>query len=511
MKKITILLLLFVGIFVTSCDDYLDVEPANVRAIDNIEDIKGILGGYLLTVSEPQQGMNPGGSSSYSWYKEIGDIGFFPNGDVARMFYYSENSLDHITYLDSRTGQNLQSNFLKGMEWKWTAIHKEIWDMAYGCIGLMNRILSEVTLLDEESSDLQQQITGEAKVIRCWHAFKLLQYFAPYNNDELGIPLNFDADDLVSLVNSRKTQTEVYEIIINELNEVLAYTAPTKESYNIFYRKNVIHATLAQIYQYKAEGPAQADNDWENARTHAIAAMEGKYLATTSEEMITIFKSTQKKVDYDNPHTLITFFTGAKKFEMEYTPLNSRNQWGYPKYHSRNPFYYAGFSLHPELLALYAEGDIRMEEGVYVYDYIYNDNYKWLNTSSSVQEIYPMFRIADLHLIVAESYLREGVEATAKQWLDEFKAARNAMAYTSTDLLTEILNERRKEFMTEFDYIWLDMKRNGLSTTHVFVDPTEGEKTINLESNDYRFAFFIPIDSELSSNPNLEQNPDWEN
>lgn len=35
-----------------------------------------------------------------------------------------------------------------------------------------------------------ETITGEVKTIRAYYIFKLLQFFAPYNSDKLGIPLN---------------------------------------------------------------------------------------------------------------------------------------------------------------------------------------------------------------------------------------------------------------------------------------------------------------------------------
>lgn len=512
MKKIKIVLLLGASFFISSCSDYLDVQPANVKGIGNMEDIKGMLSGYLKTVSNPELHRSPAsGAYQYEWYS---GVEFFPNGSVARLFYYSENSLDYTTYLNYNAGQRVSEDFLKGMNWNWTEIHEVIWNKSYKSIGFMNRVLSEVAALNEETSELQQQIVGEAKAIRSWHAFKLLQYFTPYNNNELGIPLSFGSDDLISLVSSRKTQTEVYAMIIDELKEVLAYTAPTNDNYNIFYRKNVINGILAQLYLYKATGPANADDDWANARTHAIAAMEGKYLASSSVELKTLFKSDVEKTYFDNPYVLIAFFWDNKA-RNAYPPMAL--QWGNPKNRDLgyNPFYYTGFSLHPELLALYAEGDIRMEEGMYVYNHEFYENGKWLDLYQGggvgAMEAYSMFRVAEMHLIVAESYVREGNDATARQWLDEFKATRNATAYSSTDLLTEILNERRKEFMTEYDYTWLDLKRNGLSLTHTFTDPDAGETTVTLENNDYRYAFFIPIGSELSVNPKMEQNPGWEN
>ncbi len=523
MKKFTILLLLSVGIIFSSCDKYLDVDPTNVKAIGNLDDVKGMLGGYLRTVKDPSLHRDHvSGSYIYEWYE---GINFFPNGNIARLFYYSENSLDHRTYLSSniRT-ERFSEDFLKGMNWNWREMHKYIWEKAYLSIGLMNRVINEVEALQVEDSELKQRILGEAKVIRSWHALKLLQYFAPFTNDELGIPLHFNADDLTKLISSRKPQTEVYTMIIADLEEALEYTALPQQDYNVFYRKSVINAILAQLYTYKGTGPVMAADDWEKARNYATAAMEGKYLAQSTDELKTVFRPKFSDYNYsgefytDNPHAGILFFWGYKDRSAS-NPLAW--QFGDPVrrdlYGGIYSYYYGGVKLSDELLALYDTTDIRMEERMFVHNNTLNENAKWLHLFSGysagerAMEAYPMFRTAELHLIIAESYARDGNDAMAKQWLDEFKAARNTSSYTSTDILTEIMNERRKEFMTEYDVRWLDLKRNEMSITHTFYDLNSVLNTVTLQSNDYRFAFYIPVDSELSVNPNLTQNPGWEN
>ncbi len=505
MKKITILLLLCAGLFISSCDKYLDVDPANVKAIGAIEDIKGMLGGYLYTIA------GESGNSYRAWYEE--DINFMLDGDVFRMFTYYDNSMDHTKSFENRNGEQYEEDIAKALNWSSIEVHEKIWRLGYKTIGLMNRVLGELETLNAEDSDLKQQVMGEAKVIRVWNAMKLLQYFAPFTNNELGIPLRFDAEDLVSAADPRRPQTEIFEMLISELKEVLDYTALPQKDYNVFYRKNIVNGILAQLYLYKATGPAKAEDDWANARTYAMAAMQGKYLATSTDELKTVFFLDATKIEYDSPYGGILFFWGSKIGGGSFTSWI----WGTPFYRDLgySPYYYTGRPLHPELIALYDENDLRMEELMFIYNTTYYENNKWLTEGNGkagdARNTYQLLRTAELHLIVAETYAREGNDATAKQWLDEFKAARNTTYYASTDILTEIMNERKKEFFTEYDITWLDMKRNEMSLTHEFIDPIEGLQTVTLESNDYRFAFFIPVESELSVNPNLEQNPGWTN
>ncbi len=509
MKKIIIIILLSAGIFTTSCNDYLNVDPANVKAIGSMEDIKGILAGYLETYKIHYAGASAGNPSSfYHWYD---DIGFMLTGEVLQMFSYYDNSMDHTKSLDGINGERYGLEILKALNWSSREVHGILWQQGYKNIGLMNRILEEAAALNEETSELQQQVVGEAKVIRAWNAMKLLQYFTPFTNDALGIPLKFDTEDLVNTEDPRRPQTEVFEMIIADLKEVLTYSAPTNENYNLFYRKNIVNGILAQLYQYKATGPAKADDDWANARMYAKEALANKRLVSNTDELKQLFFYYEPAYFYDTPFASIIFFWTVTG------PIQGNSIWGSPGYRDLgyNAYYYTGRPFHPELLALYDEDDIRMEEGMFIWNDLYKENNKWLATglgrSSRIRNTYHLLRTAELHLIVAESYAREGNDGTAKQWLDEFKASRGTSYYASTDILTEIMNERKKEFCTEYDIIWLDLKRNEMSLTHEYIDPVAGPQTATLESNDYRFAFYIPVDTELSLNPNIEQNPGWSN
>lgn len=239
-----------------------------------MEDIQGILGKYLLGINT---------LSSSDTYDGIKFALMYPQ--LLQMFSYYDNSLDHKDDLLSYQYQNYGKVVPQGLNWISTDVHGAYWVSAYKNIGLMNRILMEVATLNKADSDLQQQIIGEAKTVRALYAFKLLQYFAPFTNETLGIPLKFDTEDIINTSETRKSQTEVYEMILKDLKEVLAYTAPTKEDYNLYYRKNIINGILARLYQYKATGSVKSEDDWENSRMHAMAAMEGKHLASSSDEL----------------------------------------------------------------------------------------------------------------------------------------------------------------------------------------------------------------------------------
>jgi len=112
-------------------------------------------------------------------------------------------------------------------------------------------------------------------------------------------------------------------------------------------------------------------------------------------------------------------------------------------------------------------------------------------------------------LIIAESYAREGNNSEALTWLQEFKDSRKA-TYNGGDVLTEIINERRKEFVAEHEMRWIDMKRNRVEYSRDFNHPKDGPVTYTIKGDDFRYNFKIPEDAELSYNKDIQQNPGWD-
>ena len=113
-------------------------------------------------------------------------------------------------------------------------------------------------------------------------------------------------------------------------------------------------------------------------------------------------------------------------------------------------------------------------------------------------------------LIEAEALARQGKDG-ALELLNEFKRSKipGYAGYSGSDVIGEILKERRKEFAYEEQMNWLDMKRTGAQVSRQVKDEATNEvKTYTLESNDYRYTFPLPADYELMYN-NVPQNPGW--
>lgn len=483
MKRIFIYL--FTVLVFTSCEKYLEVTPTNQLAVSTYDDVKALLAGHLKMFTQDNFTLS---GTNIPYLDETS----------YRVFAFYSDDLDVNGYLDNFMGANNRGLFHNSLNWQEATISGILWENYYENIGYYNMLLDELDKIEGVGKDDANIIKGEVKFLRAWSFFKLMQYFAPYKIEKLGIPVNLKSQEVGTYDSQRKSQTEVYQLILSELDEILNYdTAPT--SYNIFYDKKVIHALMAQVYHFKGASGAGTESDWGNAITHAKAALEGRVL---------------QGIDNYNPINVEDMVSGLFKNKDNALIVNVRS--GYtPNYQNivAEPAY--GMYQRPsvDLYKLYDKEDVRYTA------FFCATN--WSGTTDSIiakfykpdfmYGYYAMnfFQISDLHLIVAESYARQNDMSNATQWLEEFMRHRipGYTHFTGSDVLQAILDERRKEFCFEYDMRWCDLVRTQKGWSRPALDKHEGG-TYTLDDGDYRFCLPIPLKEELQYNK-IEQNPGW--
>ena len=204
MKKTLYLILLTVLFNLQSCDDYVDIEPKGSAIASTLEDINLLL------------------------------------DDANRLSSLLGNSIpvllnDNLQVEDETlaiTASSLESSFISNIYNLEPQFHianqtDEVWASHYETIGTMNYILEVLDGIDTDNS-LKNQYIAEAKVHRAYHYFKLVNvYGVHYGLPEAsqagsGVPiLTVFSDDTVSLV--RASVNEVYDFILNDLNEALPF------------------------------------------------------------------------------------------------------------------------------------------------------------------------------------------------------------------------------------------------------------------------------------------------
>lgn len=152
----------------------------------------------------------------------------------------------------------------------------------------------------------------------------------------------------------------------------------------------------------------------------------------------------------------------------------------------------------------------------------FNNGYsstKWRNitstgisgsNSSYADTDFPMFRLADAHLIYAEAHLRGG-GGSAGQALDLVNAIRerahgdNSFNITAGELTLDfILDERARELYWE-GHRRTDLIRYGLFTSADYVWTWKGNEQNGVQTDPRNVLYPLPS-SDVNANPNLEQN-----
>jgi len=133
-----------------------------------------------------------------------------------------------------------------------------------------------------------------------------------------------------------------------------------------------------------------------------------------------------------------------------------------------------------------------------------------------------VFRLSEMHLILAECYASEGnINGATNSVAAELKRIRDARNFLGTQTLptyanateawADILLERRLELCFE-GHRYIDLKRLGtLANKTMERDATDDSVSgtpLSIPNGDYRYTMPIPID-EINANGTIQQNPGY--
>jgi hypothetical protein len=127
---------------------------------------------------------------------------------------------------------------------------------------------------------------------------------------------------------------------------------------------------------------------------------------------------------------------------------------------------------------------------------------------------WPMFRLADAYLMLAEAVVRGGSGSSAAEALQYVNAVRER-AYgdasgniqASALTLDFLIDERARELYWE-GHRRTDLVRFGLFTGENYLWPWKGREPNGIATANYRDVFPIPA-ADRTANPTLEQNPGY--
>jgi len=340
---------------------------------------------------------------------------------------------------------------------------RDYWNNAYATINQSNLVLDnlDVVISSTEESD---RIEGEARFLRALNYFDLNRMFS---SGAMGVPLRTAgiSDYSVDLSVARASTSEVYDLVISDLTTAVSKLPETN---GFVADKYAAQALLARVYlQLGRYGDARdaADDVLANSG-HALA---GNFAAAFNNDM---------DGSEDIFAIQVTSQDGANDLITHYADEQNGGRGG-------------DIEINDAYLTLFEEMD---ERGSFFVESRQSGS-RLTGKYTNQFGIIPLIRVAEMHLIRAESNLREDTE-TGLSPLDEINALRDRSGASALDDvdLDDILLERDRELGFEGFFIH-DIRRTGRSVDGFAADANE-------------LVFPIP-QSEMDTNSAMEQNPGY--
>jgi starch-binding outer membrane protein, SusD/RagB family len=315
-------------------------------------------------------------------------------------------------------------------------VAEEIWPAAYIAILDCNNIIdAQVTGADA--------IKAQAYALRALMYFKLVTLYArPYtdNPNGPGVPLILHYNP--ALLPGRDSISTVYAQIISDYKTALQNAPTYTNSVTLCYYS--IEALLARAYLY------MGDNTDANAAAVDVINNGGFTLVGTAAAYAAF---------WHNPAIQTNMQEVMFEIDQDATNNLGSDDLG-------QMYYYGGYQdlyATQQLVNLYSATDIRdtvLVPGTTKSQFPATLCGKYINGTNTDKDNPKVIRLAEVYLIAAESSLPNNT--AAQGWLNALMSYRDPAfpGYTSTgaQLLSDIVNERRKELAFEGDRIF-DLNR----------------------------------------------------
>jgi hypothetical protein len=323
------------------------------------------------------------------------------------------------------------------------------WSSFYNYIYTANDACEQLPVAKNISDQVKNQLTGEAKFIRAFCYFYLVNYFG-------AVPLLTSTDYQVNRLATRVDPKEVYKQIITDLQD--AQTLLNED----YMAADVVNITTERVRPNKATATALLaraflyTGDYVNAEIQATAVIENsKYELLSNLNEV--------------------FLANSKEAIWQLQPVvpNRNTKDGDAFILLGVPDFESPAALSPQLIAAFENKDERrvnwineVMDGTTYYYYAYK--YKIgrnLPEPQALSEYLMVFRLSEQYLIRAEARAHQNKlngPSSAESDLNiiRTRAGLNEIQPPNqTAMLNALEHERQVELFTEWGHRWLDLKR----------------------------------------------------
>lgn len=453
MHYLVLLLISVQGFVTSSCGDYIDVDQPRTELVKatvfaDDETAKAAVADIYYTL------MATGFASGSSF-----GVGLLTSLSSDEQIYYSERST--LEYLQFNNNKLRADNFFL----------IRLWSDIYSVIYKANAVIEGLSAT-AVSPGVKDRLIGEAKFIRAFSNFYLVNLWGD-------VPLVLSTDYKANNVISRTASERVYEQMIRDLKdaqELLPDDYMDSNYERVRATSWAATALLSRVYLYR--------QDWALSEEEA-----GKVIANTSmfslePDLVKVFRTT-------SPEAILQLWSPT--YPQDRTTFSVR---------SSGPLYGA---LRNDYVRSFEPGDKRWQvwgRTRLVNNVSYSYTLKYLDFSVPPLDYTTLFRLAEQYLIRAEARVHQDKLAEAAADINVIRQRAgliNTSSTTKTELMNDLINERKVEFLTEWGHRWFDLKRWGLAGQ--ILSP------VKPDWSDSDVLFPIP-EAQIISNPSITQNPD---
>ncbi len=368
----------------------------------------------------------------------------------------------------------------------------DFWSAIYPVIFTTNAAIEGLTNNSNLTPTVDQQLLGEAKFIRAFCYFYLVNIYGD-------VPLVTSTAFAANSTLSRTPKEQVYQQIIADCKDAQGLLSdhyvdatvlnPTVD--RLRPTKWAATALLARTYLYT--------KDWADAETASGTVINNTTLFSLSPLNSAFLENSKEAIWQLQPTTANQNTADGVLFLLPATGPNNSN------------FVY----LNKNLVNSFETGDNRFTSwvnsvtvnvGTTPTTYYYAYKYK-VNTAAALSEYEMFLRVGEQFLIRAEARAQQNKLSDAAADLDAVRTRAGlagTAASTQGDLLNAILHERQVELFTEMGHRWLDLKRTAtIDAVMTTVTPQKGGVW-----NTQKQFFPLPL-TDLQRDPNLIQNPGY--
>lgn len=452
---------LFLGFVLTSCDEYLDIEPKGVQLLSEVEDYNQWLNSEDVQTSLPNELNTLSDNIDYADYTNP------PSYDGERLYIWEDQ------FSEDLSGDPV------------------IWSDLYQNIYYFNTVLIGIDNASGGTDADKVKYKAEALLGRAFNYLYLVNLYGKVYNEstastDLAVPF-VTSNDMEDDVPGRSSVQAIYDHIISDIEEALP-NLPVSNSDNRF-RGSVAaaYSVLARTYLYMGDYEKAAENAQLALDQESAAVVDFSQLAGDSEIPDLRTRESAIYARLNTIHTSSSY--PSLDLIQSFDPADLRFQ-----------FYYSYWVEYDDI-----------ERGSVMY-YSYGLSF---NFSTLVQVNWGT-SAAEMRLIMAEAATRANDFTTAIDQLDLLRSKRFAtedyvkyepVSPTQDEVLQKVIDERRLE-MPFNGMRWFDMRRlaaeGRMPAVHRY-DVT-GEIAVTLAPESNKYTLQIPI-QVMYFNPDWEQNP----